>query len=192
MNATPFYLRIDDQLELRQRMPEDAEELFGLTDLNRAYLKKWLPWLDVCTSPADTLATIEVSLQQAADGTGLALAIWEQGRIVGVTSFNEISKINRIGEIGYWLGEAQQGRGIMTRSVRALIEHGFANMKLNRITITAATGNRASRSIAEKLGLRMEGTAREAEWLYDHYVDLVRYAVLAREWEAMADQAKSS
>lgn len=140
MNTTPFSLRVDDQLELRQRMPEDAEALYALTDLNRAYLKPWLPWLDFCTSPADTLATIEDSLQQAADGTGLALAIWEQGRIVGVTSFNEINKMNRIGEIGYWLGEAHQGRGIMTRSVRALIDHGFSAMHLNRITITAATG----------------------------------------------------
>lgn len=192
MNATPFYLRVDDELELRQRMPEDAEELFALTDLNRAYLKEWLPWLDFCTSPADTLATIEASLQQAAEGTGLALAIWEQGRIVGVTSFNEISQPNRIGQVGYWLGEAHQGRGIMTRSVRALIDHGFAAMNLNRITITAATGNRASRSIAEKLGLHMEGTAREAEWLYDHYVDLVRYAILAREWEEMTTQAIDS
>lgn len=192
MNTTPFHLRIDDRLELCQRMPEDAEELFALTDLNRAYLKEWLPWLDFCTSPADTLATIEASLQQAADGTGLALAIREQGRIVGVTSFNEISKMNRIGQIGYWLGEAHQGRGIMTRSVRALIEHGFANMNLNRITITAATGNRASRSIAEKLGLHMEGIAREAEWLYDHYVDTVRYAVLAREWQALKDQTNFS
>lgn len=192
MNTQPFYLRIDDQLELRQRLPEDAGELFALTDLNRAYLKQWLPWLDFCTSPADTMATIETSLQQAVAGTGLALAIREQGRIVGVISFNEIHQMHRIGEIGYWLGEAHQGRGIMTRSVRALIEHGFASMNLNRITITAATGNRASRAIAERLGLRMEGTSREAEWLYDHYVDTVRYAILAREWREMSDQTKNS
>jgi ribosomal-protein-serine acetyltransferase len=192
MNHPPFHLRIDDQLELRQRMPEDAEDLFALTDLNRSYLKEWLPWLDFCSSPGDTRANIEASLKQAADGTGLALAIWVKGQMVGVTGFNEISRMNRIGQIGYWLGEAYQGRGIMTRSVRALIEHGFAAMKLNRITITAATGNRASRSIAEKLGLRIEGTAREAEWLYDHYVDTVRYAILAREWQALKDQTEIS
>lgn len=78
-------ISVRDDLELRQRQPEDAEELFALTDRNRAYLRQWLPWLDHCTSPADTRKNIETSLRDAEAGTGLAVSIWQQNHIVGVT-----------------------------------------------------------------------------------------------------------
>jgi ribosomal-protein-serine acetyltransferase len=185
---SPEHFKIDDHLELRQRQPEDAEELFALTDVNRPYLRQWLPWLDHCTSPDDTRTNILTSLEEADRGVSLALCIWQDGRIVGVTGFNSISKANRIGHIGYWLGEAYSGRGIMTRSVRALTEHGFTTLDLNRITIAAAVGNARSRAVAERLGFRMEGIAREAEWLYDHFVDHALYAVTRADWDAIGEK----
>ena len=48
--------------------------------------------------------------------------------------------------------------------------------------IHCAVGNRRSRAIPERLGFTQEGIARDAEWLYDHYVDLVTYSLLAPEW----------
>ncbi len=68
-------MRIDDHLEIRQRQPEDAEELFALTDANRAYLRQWLPWLDQCTSLDDTRRNILTSLEEANRGDSLAVCI---------------------------------------------------------------------------------------------------------------------
>lgn len=179
----PFYLKVDDDLELRQRLPEDACELFTLTDSNREYLMQWLPWLDHCRGQGDTLRNIEASLHDAVEGTGLGVAIFERGRLVGVTGFNSIDRNNRIGHVGYWLGKEHQGRGIMTRSVRALVAHGFGVLGLNRITIAAATTNRGSRAIAERLGFRLEGIAREAECLYGRMVDHALYAQTRADWK---------
>ena len=39
-------------------------------------------------------------------------------------------------------------------------------------------------------GTKKEGVIRDAEWLYDHYVDHVLYAMLKREWEG--EQADST
>jgi ribosomal-protein-serine acetyltransferase len=50
------------------------------------------------------------------------------------------------------------------------------------VEVRAAPGNRRSRAIPERLGFRQEGILRDAEWLYDHYVDLVVYAMLADDW----------
>ena len=47
---TPI-LMVDENLELRQTMPEEAEEMFAVVDANREYLREWLPWLDNTTSP---------------------------------------------------------------------------------------------------------------------------------------------
>lgn len=176
---------IDENLELRERLLEDAEELFALTDANRAYLRRWLPWLQFCRSADDTRWNIHESLQGAAEGLGLAVTIRESGRIVGVTGFNSIGRDNRTGQIGYWLGQEHQGRGIMTRAVAAILRYGFTKLDMNRIVIAAATGNSKSRALAERLGFQFEGIAREAEWLYGRVVDHANYALLRADWERM-------
>jgi len=89
---------------------------------------------------------------------------------------------NRSTSIGYWLGERFQGSGVMTKSCKALIEYAFRELKLNRVEIRCAEKNLRSRAIPERLGFVNEGMIREAEWLYDHFVDHVVYGVLAREW----------
>ena len=84
--------------------------------------------------------------------------------------------------LGYWIGEAYQGRGLVTASCRALITHAFDEARLNRVEIRCAVENRKSRAIPARLGFRQEGLLRDAEWLYDHFVDHVVYATLVKEW----------
>ncbi len=102
--------------------------------------------------------------------------------MVGVIGFNEFDWRNKIGYIGYWLSKDAQGKGIMTRAARALIDYGFEILDLNRIDIRAAVDNKKSRAIPERLGFNQEGILRQTEWLYDHYVDHVVYGMLANEW----------
>jgi ribosomal-protein-serine acetyltransferase len=91
--------------------------------------------------------------------------------MAGVVGYNRIDWQNRVGYIGYWLAENYQGKGLMTSSCRAVIDYGFHSLNLNRMVIAAATENHRSRAVPERLGFIHEGTLREAEWLYDHFVD---------------------
>ena len=179
-----YYFRIDDELELRPLEQACAESLFGLVDENREHLRQWLPWVDANQSVEATRAFIQSTRQRWATEHGLEVGIWFNQRLVGVVGFHAIDRANRSAEIGYWLSAAQQGQGVMSRACRALVNHGFANLDLNRIEIRVATGNAKSRAIPERLGFRQEGVLREAQWLYDHYVDFVVYAKLASEWTA--------
>ena len=70
----------------------------------------------------------------------------------------------------------------MTRACRALVEVGFTRLDLNRIVIRAACGNDKSAAVPLRLGFTLEGTSRQAERLYDRYVDLRVYALLKEEW----------
>jgi len=99
-----------------------------------------------------------------------------------VVGYNQIDWQNRIGSIGYWLAEAYQGKGLMTTSCKALIDYGFGVLNLNRLVIACATENKPSRAIPKRLGFFHEGATRDAEWLYDHFVDHEIYAKLHRDW----------
>jgi ribosomal-protein-serine acetyltransferase len=180
----PFFTqRVDDDLEVGMWEMRHAEELFSVVDANRDYLRCWLPWLDDNRTLEQQRAFIQRALQQAARNDGFEAGIWHRGRIVGGIGFHFVNWPNRKTEMGYWLAESAQGRGIMTRCCRALVAHAFRGWGLNRIVIFCATDNRRSRAVPERLGFTHEGTYRQAEWLYDHFVDLAAYAMLAEEWE---------
>jgi len=175
--------RIDDDIFLLDLANISAERMFAAVDSNRAYLRQWLPWLDLNTAVEDSEAFIRRERKRAEDGVGLIRAIEYRSELCGIVGFNWIDPVNRACEIGYWLSEDRQGRGIMTRSVQAFIEYAFATRALNRITIPVAVENDKSRAIPEGLGFAQEGIRREAEWLYDHYVDHVVYALLRKNWD---------
>ncbi|MGI8586932.1 MAG: GNAT family N-acetyltransferase [Chloroflexia bacterium] len=179
-----FSLDLGDGLALRQLEEPDAKEMYALINANRDHLRQWMGWLDQESSVADA-ATFIASRRSAwaEDGTVTA-GVWFEGRLVGIISYNYLDRVNRSTEIGYWLAADAQGRGLMTRSARGLVAHAFREDGLHRVEILCAPGNTRSRAIPERLGFRQDGVLREAEWLYDHFVDLVIYSMLEADWPA--------
>jgi ribosomal-protein-serine acetyltransferase len=176
-----FTLRLRDDLELGLLEQRHAEELFALVDQSRDYLREWLPWLDDNQSMADTQKFIQNSVEQFANNGSFTAGILYQGKLTGCIGFHHIDRSNRATSIGYWLGASFQGKGLMTEACRGLVEYAFKELNLNRVQIRCATENQKSRAIPERLGFRQEGILRQAEWLYDHYVDLVIYGMLASD-----------
>ncbi len=176
-------LRIDEDLLLRQLSEEDAPPLFAVIDRNREYLRQWLPWLETSRTPDDTLFFIRTTLDQFANNDGFAAGIWHKGSIIGTIGFHKVDWLNRNVEIGYWISEDSQGKGIVTKACKAFIDHAFSEWHLHRIQIRCAVGNARSCKIPERLGFVKEGFQRHAEYLYDHYVDLIVYGMLENEWK---------
>ncbi len=176
-------ITVDDDIVLRPAEEADAGELFDLINTNRVYLRTWLPWLETEQTSADTLRFIRFTRDQQQKNESLNTVIIHRGTLGGVIGFHRFDWINRATSIGYWLREDFQGKGIMTRACRALTDFAFTRQKFNRIEIRCATENTKSRAIPERLGFRQEGMIRDGEWLYDHFVDLVIYGMLAREWD---------
>jgi len=172
-------LRFDlsDHSRLRLLEESDAGELFALIEANRAHLSRWLPWASAQDAEG-TLEFIRGTRGGAADRTGFTFAIVCDDALTGVIGLEPIDWTHRTASIGYWLGEGQQGRGTMTRAVRALVEHAGTVLELNRIEIRAAVGNARSRAIPERLGFREEGTLRQAERVGGTYLDIVVYSLV--------------
>ncbi|QVY62740.1 GNAT family N-acetyltransferase [Cytobacillus gottheilii] len=177
-----FTLKVDEELELQLFQLQHTEELFALVDFNRQHLRKWLPWVDNTTSAVQYNSIIPMWLKQFADNNGFNAGIRYKGKLAGSIGLHQIDWHNKQTSIGYFLGEGFQGKGIMTRSVQAIVNYSFLELKLNRIEIRCGIGNTKSRAIPERLGFKQEGIVRDAEFLYDHFHDLAVYGLLYREW----------
>ncbi len=173
---------VDHELELRLLAHEHARELFALTDNNRAHLREWLPWLDSVRVVSDTEGFIAKTLHVYHENRAFTVGIWWRDKLVGVISHNRIDWDNRVTHPGYWLAADCQGNGIMTRCCRALIQHAYNVLDLNRIEICTAVGNHRSASVPKRLGFTNEGIRRQGEWLYDRFIDLHVHAMLRSTW----------
>lgn len=180
-----FCMRLDDDTELRLHEERFAEEYYQLIDRNRTHLREWMPWLDDERSVDDLRVFMRGSLQQFASNEGFQAGIWYQGTIVGSIGLHDLDWIDRKIEMGYWLSADQQGKGLVTKACKTLVDFVFEAYKLNKVEIHAATGNSRSRAIPERLGFTQEGIIRQAQWLYDHYVDMVIYGLLVSEWQQL-------
>lgn len=171
-------LDLGDGIEVRFLEPGDAEDVFAVVDANRDRLRPWMPWVDPTHGPADTRAFIE---RVRATGSEDALGIYVDGSYAGGIGLRS-DEVNGDSEIGYWIGAAHEGRGLVTRACRALIDRAFGDLGLHRVTIRVAPGNARSRAIPERLGFTQEGVLREASKTALGHHDLVVYGLLDREW----------
>jgi ribosomal-protein-serine acetyltransferase len=176
------YLHIDDDLHLEKIKISHAGPVFEIIQRDRNYLRHWLPFVDQTRNIKDTENYFRLMLSAPHRNQNAVYTIWFQGELAGLAGFKEIDGINHKTEIGYWLAEKQQGKGIMTRTVRKMIDFGFRNMKMNRIQIKVAVGNIKSSAIPHRLDLFFEGIERDGEYHTDRYFDLEIYSILKTEW----------
>jgi ribosomal-protein-serine acetyltransferase len=178
-----FSYRIDDELELRLIEERHAQARYDLIDRNREYLQQWLGMLPQIKSVEESRESIRAGLEGFAKGEALPSGMWYKGEYVGSMSLVHINQWHRSCDVGYWITEEMQGKGIVTRSCKALVDYALGELGLNRVEIFVAEGNIKSRAIPERLGFVQEAVLREAHRQGDIYFDMVLYTMLAREWK---------
>ena len=181
---TDFHVRVDQTTEVRPFHLADAEELYVLVHENYEHLYPWMGWVsDAGASREETRDFLRFSEKAAREQSQFNAAIVSNKRIIGGTGFPIIDWQNRLAHIGYWLDEAQTGKGYMTKAVRALTTYAFDALELNRIEIRCSTENAKSAAVAQRLGFKLEGTLRQSQLIHGRYVDDYIFAMLAADWD---------
>ncbi|GER91211.1 ribosomal-protein-L7/L12-serine acetyltransferase [Dictyobacter vulcani] len=163
MSNVALKIPVDDEIELRLNEAHYTDEYLALTLRNLEYLQEWMAWAAFEQTHASMQAYMKGSMQQFVDGTALPTNLWYRGQLVGSIGYPRIIREKSVGEIGYWLSQDMQGRGIITRACRTLVTYGFQEYGLNKIEIRAAVGNKPSRAVAERLGFTQEGILRQVD-----------------------------
>lgn len=171
---------VTDAIQLRLLSTEDIPDIFRILDGEREYMREWLPFVDHTHKEEDTAKAVE----RMKDSPSKQFTIRYNGDIVGLIGFKDLDDTNKKIEIGYWLSQYQQGKGIMTRSVKALLAYAFDLLGMNRVQIKVAVANAKSNRIPRRLGFQLEGVERDGELLVDNkYTDINVYSLLKREYK---------
>lgn len=186
MTPKPFKPIKTERLTLKPWTPsfKMALELFELIDRNREHFK-YLP-LALVKAPEEEYEFLRGAQQKWKAGKSAIYAIFLRGtnKLVGCCSMNDISWSNRRAEIGYWMDGKYCGNGYMTEAVNAMVDY-FFGQGLNRVCIRANVKNKASCTVAKRLGFSREGVRRQELFnkYMNEYEDIVCYGKLHSEWQ---------
>ncbi|GIU91483.1 MAG: N-acetyltransferase [Acidimicrobiia bacterium] len=172
------------RLLLRKFQRRDASAIVEAVRASLPELQRWLPWPHPGYGREDALAFIRESHQAWREGRAYDFAIRHLDRPerhLGNISIWYTSKTQRVGEIGYWVRSDATSGGIATEAAEALLDQGFGVMRLHKITLRIAVGNRASERVAEKLGFVKEGILRQELQINGRWVDHTLYSLLEHE-----------
>jgi RimJ/RimL family protein N-acetyltransferase len=107
----------------------------------------------------------------------LIVLLKESEELVGGAALVGISLMRHEAELSYWCTPAHWGKGITTEAALRLVQYGFEEMELRRITSTCLAANVASRRVMEKVGMKYERTTREDISKSGKLEEVLNYAI---------------
>ena len=197
-----FQLTVDNEVTVRTLHPDDAEAFFRLLERNRARLR---PWIDPSSLPETAQATRiftiecyfgsldpltaietpyidEVRPYYPPSDPPMEMGIWFRGNLAGEITLSTLEGSSTAAEFGYWIDADHEGKGLVTRCIRALMEHAIDTMAIERFVIGCALQNQRSRAVPERLGYRLQATIPNGEVVGEFTYDRVVYEIRSTEW----------
>jgi len=180
---------VGSRVMLRPLRVEDWDAWREVRIRCRTWLERWEPIAEAGT--ADPAIDFEAFRSRcaawerqrhfdAAYGFGLFL---DTGRFAGEVSLGSVQRGPfQMGYIGYWIDQSCGGNEYVPEGVVLLIRYAFETLRLHRLEAAIVPRNSSSRRVADKLGLRDEGTAVRFLQIQGVYEDHIRYAMTVEEW----------
>lgn len=119
---------------------------------------------------------------ETGESVHFAIRLKPKNELIGAISLIIDKGFNR-GELGYWIGKAYWNRGYCTEAARAVLEYGFDQLLLHKITSSHFARNPYSGKVLCKIGMRKEGFLKKHVVKGNNYENLIVYGILRKEWE---------
>jgi len=177
------------RFHLRRFGRRDAAPLEEAVRTSLPELSRWLPWAYPGYARDDAVAFVRDSLEAWRTGTAYDYAIHSPARPgvhLGNVSVWPVSRLGKIGEIGYWVRTDATARGVATEVTERLMQVGFETLGFHKIVLRIAVGNTPSERVAAKLGFVREGVLREEVHIQGRWVDHTLFSMLVSEYDRRA------
>lgn len=168
-----------DRLILRRYVVEDADDMYA-NWTSDPEVTKFMPW-PTHESVETTRSILEewVSYYDDPRTYNWGITLKGEGRVIGNIAVVERDERTCSYEIGYCLGQAYWGRGIMPEALKAVIAYLFSGESdLNRIYATHDVANAKSGRVMQKAGMHFEGVLRASKRNNQGIHDTAYYSVL--------------
>ena len=146
---------------------------------------RYYPWED--RSEAHVRDFVEIfrgwQTEQPRRRFQLAIILRKDGRLIGNCGIRRKLDNDWEADIGYELSPHHWGCGYASEAARAMVDFGFRELGLRRISSWCIADNVASVRVLERLGFLLEGRLRSNEFFKGRWWDTLLYAVLAEEWK---------
>ncbi|WBB68101.1 GNAT family protein [Micromonospora sp. WMMD812] len=182
-----FALPLTTDVELRPLDPWRADEFLANLDRAREHIAPWVSPSFVATDLASARAVLQRYADRWARDAGGIWGLWWQGTLVGGVMLVSFDTTQGVCEVGCWLEPAAEGRGMVSRAVRRIVDWAVRERGIQRIEWRTKPDNLRSIALARRLGLRHDGTLRQVYPGPAGRIDIEVWSVLADEWRARSD-----
>ncbi|MGC5344440.1 GNAT family N-acetyltransferase [Streptomyces sp. DT24] len=172
----------DDGAELGPLEIWQAPEFLAHMDRARDLVDPWIPFASYATDLESARALLQRYADRQATDTGRIYGIRLDGTLVGGVMFPAFDAASGVCEVGCWLEPAGQGRGLVTRAARKLIDWAVEERGMHRVEWRASSANTRSVAVAQRLGMTRDGVLREDTPHRGVRQDTEIWSVLAPEW----------
>ncbi len=178
-----FLLPVDAEISLVLAEERHAHIMTELILRNQRRLARWEPWAEQPQTLDGTRAYIRSSLEDFVRGRQIStiIALDNGQRFVGRCGLR-INPYAGTADVGYWVDAEHEGRGIISRSARALVSNALRELGLSKMELRTSVENVRSRAVAERLGFTLEGVLPGALRFAHRTDDVVLYSVTAADW----------
>lgn len=173
-----FYYPVEDNIKLKLLEKHHANDLYNLIENNRTFLEKWVDCVKDLKSVSDCERFIAKTLTKYSHGLEIHMGVWSENILVGCICVINIDSIIKKAELGYFQGENHQGKGYITKSLKAVKDNLIENRGFIRIEINVSSENKKSIEVARRLGFSLEGKKLKGEFINNEYHDVLMYAVV--------------
>ncbi|MES2072933.1 MAG: GNAT family protein [Pseudomonadota bacterium] len=175
-----MHILSNDVFVVRPLFTADADALLAAVLASHAEISAWESWCVPDYGKQHAVDFLKVCEQGWQQGSEFSCGIFSQAdaSLMGTVALNHIRKMYNMANLGYWIRSDSTGSGIATRAALALATFGLGQIGLGRIEIVVRHDNLASRRVAEKLGARAEGLARNRLLLHGEPKDAMMYSLI--------------
>ena len=119
------------------------------------------------------------------DSFAFVICLLDGDRPIGEVLLFDLERVNGSAQLGIFIGEPDEwGKGYGTDAVRALVDFGFRELRLERIWLEVWTENPRAQRSYEKAGFTREATLRHDRFEAGRYTDGHLMSILRDEWQA--------
>ena len=170
-----------DRLRLRRFRIEDAKDMYE-NWASDPEVTKYLTWpVHGNVEITKKLLTDWVSRYEDGGYFNWAMELKENGSVIGNISVVKLNENTEAADMGYCMGKAYWGRGLMPEALKAVMDYLFDEAGLNRIAACHDVNNPRSGRVMDKTGMTQEGIHRAAGKNNQGICDEVWHAILRRD-----------